>query len=246
MAEGTPTTKTVSLKLLISKSSQKVVYAEADKPFVDFLFHLMSFPLGAMIKLVSSSMVGSLGNLYASIQNLNETYLQPHVDKDVLLNPKPLIPSSSRNNVPLLLADDDDADDETVSFYLCNNCYNNFSDTKKATCPLCRRSVDKKISYVTPANPTAAQSAAAGRDMNGAGGFVRGLATYMVLDDLKVIPQSTISAITILSENGVKDFGSLEVKIVHLGFQEGLEVLKASLHTKSVLTTVFLGKKSTT
>ncbi|CAH9091281.1 unnamed protein product [Cuscuta epithymum] len=127
-----------------------------------------------MIKLVSSSMVGSLGNLYGSIQNLNDTYLQPHVDKDALLNPKPLIPSSSCTNVPLLLADDDD---ETVSFYLCSNCYNNFSETKKATCPNCRRYVDRKISYVTAVNPTAAQSASAGRDMNGAGGFVRRLAT---------------------------------------------------------------------
>ncbi|CAH9097196.1 unnamed protein product [Cuscuta europaea] len=98
MAAAAPT---VSLKLLINKNAKKVVFAEAEKPFVDFLFFLMSLPLGTVIKLVTQKcMVGALGNLYGSIADLSDTYLQPGTKKDAFLNPK--APNLSVE-VPLLM-----------------------------------------------------------------------------------------------------------------------------------------------
>ncbi|CAL2263061.1 unnamed protein product [Prunus armeniaca] len=35
-------------------------------------------------------MVGCLGKLYGSLENLNNAYLQPNLNKDVLLKPKKL------------------------------------------------------------------------------------------------------------------------------------------------------------
>nr|GMD01958.1 DUF674 domain-containing protein [Ipomoea batatas] len=230
----------MSLKLLIDKKTQKVIFAEAEKPFIDFLFHLMSLPLGTVIKLVSQkgSMVGSLGNLYSSIQNISPTYLQPNLNRDVLLNPKVAIPSF---NVPLLLAAGS-ASFEAKKFYLCTSCPAGFggrrciSDNPKAICPNCRNNISTEVSYVAPAKADSSS-----RDESG-GGFVKGGVMYMVTDDLKVLAQSTISTINIMNDSNIKDFGSVEEKDVRVGVDEGLKLLKAALRTDSVLTAVFLGE----
>ncbi|GJN05762.1 hypothetical protein PR202_ga23426 [Eleusine coracana subsp. coracana] len=70
----------------------------------------------------------------------------------------------------------------------------------------------------------------------GATGFVRGLVTYTVMDDLSVTPMSNISGIALLNKLGVEDLGALEERT-------GLEILKASLKSSTVLTDVFLAKK---
>ncbi|XP_016717889.1 uncharacterized protein [Gossypium hirsutum] len=43
---------TVSLKLLVESTSQRVLFAEAGKDFVDFLFNILSFPVGTVIWLL--------------------------------------------------------------------------------------------------------------------------------------------------------------------------------------------------
>ncbi|KAA3481717.1 DUF674 domain-containing protein [Gossypium australe] len=75
------------------------------------------------------------------------------------------------------------------------------------------------------------------------GGFVKGVVTYMVMDDLAVKPMSTISSITMLNKFNVTDVGALEEKVVDFGMNEALRLLKASLESKTVLTSVFLGNK---
>ncbi|KAG6538300.1 hypothetical protein ZIOFF_003415 [Zingiber officinale] len=78
----------LSLKLLIDTAAQKVLFAEAGKEVVDFLFNLLSFPLGSIVKLLSKDrMEGSIGNLYKSIQELDDSYLQNSKGKSTLLNP---------------------------------------------------------------------------------------------------------------------------------------------------------------
>ncbi|CAN1269331.1 hypothetical protein LINPERPRIM_LOCUS13546 [Linum perenne] len=63
----------------------------------------------------------------------------------------------------------------------------------------------------------------------------------MVMDNLEVKPMSTISSITLLNKFNIQQVGALEEKVVELGMDEGLNLLKASLECKSVLTSVFLG-----
>ncbi|PQQ00080.1 uncharacterized protein Pyn_28383 [Prunus yedoensis var. nudiflora] len=57
-------------------------------------------------------------------------------------------------------------------------------------------------------------------------------------------PMSTISSIAMLNKLNVKDVGAPEERVVQLGLQEGLKLLKASSESKTVLTDVFLGMKS--
>ncbi|GLT88972.1 hypothetical protein SLE2022_069780 [Rubroshorea leprosula] len=82
------TTAKVSLTLLIDTKGNKVLFAEASKEFVDFLCSLLSVPMATVIRTLSKQgMVGSLGDLYESIENLSESYLQTSDAKDALLKP---------------------------------------------------------------------------------------------------------------------------------------------------------------
>ncbi|KAL7612600.1 hypothetical protein Lser_V15G08702 [Lactuca serriola] len=56
------------------------------------------------------------------------------------------------------------------------------------------------------------------------GGFVKGVVTYMVSDDLVVKPMSTISSITMLNKFNVKEVGCLEEKVVSLEMKEWSDV----------------------
>jgi hypothetical protein len=85
----TPSSTTkLTLKLLIDTKNEKVLFAKASKPVVDFIFNILSLPMGTIVKLLGNNgMVGSIGNLYHSVENLNHNYMQQDQNKDVLLNP---------------------------------------------------------------------------------------------------------------------------------------------------------------
>ncbi|KAJ6767960.1 hypothetical protein OIU74_021765 [Salix koriyanagi] len=70
--------------------------------------------------------------------------------------------------------------------------------------------------------------------------YVKGLATYMVTDDLSVSPMSMVSVVGLLNKFNIKDFGLLKEKVVGFGIDEGIKLLGASLLWKDALTAVFL------
>ncbi|KAF3957790.1 hypothetical protein CMV_017228 [Castanea mollissima] len=181
--------------------------------------------------------VGSFGNIYDSIENLSTTYLQPNVNKETLLKHKVHI-SGSTGEVPLLLPDIESSLTST-KFYRCSrsqnsNCHGYVADNCSALCPSCQGSMTCDVSFVDP--PTTNNMVSSG------GGYVKGVVTYMIMDDLEVKPMSTISSITLLNKFNVKQLGDLEEKVVELGMEEGVKLLKASLRSKNVLTDVFLPK----
>ena len=85
------------------------------------------------------------------------------------------------------------------------------ADDNSATCLSCRRCTSTEVNYIAP--PAANQSS------SDEGGFVRGVVTYMVMDDLVVKPMSTISSITLLNKFNVKEVGALE-KVVDFTMAE--------------------------
>ena len=102
MEAAAPATSKVSLKLMINpKDSGRVLYAEAGKEFVDFLFYILALPVGTFIPLLNQEIMGSLGNIYDSIANLSTTFLRPNVKKDSLLTPTAYFPAGT--GVPLQL-----------------------------------------------------------------------------------------------------------------------------------------------
>ncbi|MCI16694.1 DUF674 family protein, partial [Trifolium medium] len=93
MAATTQTEKHVSLKLVINEESNKVVFAEAGKDFIDILCSFLTLPLGTIARLSQkdSNMgpvtVGCLNSLYQSVSNLDEC-LWTNKSKELLLYPR--------------------------------------------------------------------------------------------------------------------------------------------------------------
>ncbi|KAK9019436.1 hypothetical protein V6N11_053960 [Hibiscus sabdariffa] len=85
MASSSPTS--VSLKLLIDSKSNRLVFAEAGKDFVDFISSIMSLPVGTVVRLLSKQgTAGCIRNIYGSIENLGSSYMLSEANKDILLN----------------------------------------------------------------------------------------------------------------------------------------------------------------
>ncbi|CAO2199029.1 unnamed protein product [Urochloa humidicola] len=219
---------TLSMKLVIDKKTQRLLFAEASKEVVDFLFSFLAITLATAVKLLEKDAVlGSVGNLYSSVDKLGATYVQAGATKDALLSPTVL----SFGNSLLGLRDQ-------RTLYVCtvaptrSNCHSYVTAVYGESCPSCY------YGTMTTAAPAQLVPAA----VTAAKGFVQGIVTYVVTDNLTVTPMSAGSSITLLSTFGVRDLADLQEKTVQL-YNEGLAILKASLQSKTVLTDVFLGDK---
>lgn len=90
---ATQTEEQVSLKLVLNKEKNKVIFAEAGKDFMDVLFSFLTLPLGTIARLVGkeSNMqpvrVGCLSSLYENVENLDKEYLWSETCKEMLLHP---------------------------------------------------------------------------------------------------------------------------------------------------------------
>ncbi|BFG37952.1 hypothetical protein CerSpe_242260 [Prunus speciosa] len=121
---------------------------------------------------------------------------------------------------------------------MCSYCNpRHISDVYGTPCPNKNNSMSTRVTYVSPQASSSTVVATSGSE----GGYVKGVVTYMVMDNLEVKPLSTISSIAALNQFNVKDVGALREVVVHLGKKEGLKLLKASFETSAVLTKVFLG-----
>ncbi|KAJ1282558.1 hypothetical protein BS78_03G061700 [Paspalum vaginatum] len=241
------------MKLLIDAKAQCVVFAEADKDVVDFLFSLLALPVTTIVKMLGKeSMIGSLGNLYGSVENLDHRYILPGAEKNALLQPTvvPSVASSSRSSI-LVPA-------QPKSFFKCSHpqnshCHRYVTDRKGTKCPNCSREMCTEMAFVSSGAAGSEQALQKASSYSTswdwerapmvapAKGFVQEVVTYMVRDNLTVTPMSTISSITVLNALAVTDFAALQEKTVRLGYTEGVEILRASLQSTTVLTDVFLG-----
>ncbi|KAF7811364.1 DUF674 family protein [Senna tora] len=222
---------------MIDTKTKTVLFAEASKDFIDFLFNLLQLPIGSVIRLLTKNeMVGCLGKLYESIENLNETYLlNPTQHKEVLLKPNALV--SGFLQLPSNESTSCGDKSGPLKLYMCSNrCSYNVTDVMFTKCRFCRVSMCMEVTYVGQKASGVTQSGSGG----GEGGFVKGVVTYMVMDDLVVQPMSTISSISLLNKFNVKEVGALQEKVVQMGMKGGIKLLKTSLLTNNVLTSVFL------
>ncbi|KAK7357969.1 hypothetical protein VNO80_17267 [Phaseolus coccineus] len=225
----------LTLKLLIDSKRDKVLFAEASKAVVDFLLSLLCLPIGTVIRILNKDhMVGSLANLYESVENLDEAYMQPNQHKDLLLKPSAAISSSQISGLLPSIDASSCRNSATALFYRCASSHHfcHITCDKGTRCPSgCGYSMETKVSYVgaIPKDVFADKS-----------GFVKEVVTYMVMDDLVIQPMSSISSITLLNKFNVSEVGALKEKVVVLDMNQGVNLLKVSLQSKKVLTDVFL------
>ncbi|KAJ6823585.1 uncharacterized protein M6B38_128430 [Iris pallida] len=237
----------LTLKLLIDNRSDKVLFAEAGKDVVDFLFGLLSIPVGTVVKLLATEgmpMVGCIGNLYKSVECLDDSCLQSGHARTMLLNPT--LPSDYllKNTLSLTGASPSGGAlpaGHALKFYRCYGHCRTCTSFCGTICPSCHNQMTTEMTRVDSDSEKEVAAAAASV---GEAGFVKGVVTYTVTDDLTVTQLSSISSITMLAKCNVGDLSSLEERVVEIGMKEGLEILKASLQSsKMVLTDIFIGDK---
>ncbi|XP_044973126.1 uncharacterized protein LOC123440628 [Hordeum vulgare subsp. vulgare] len=252
---GGGTSPAMSMKLLVDTKAGCVLFAEPGKDVVDFLFSLLALPVGTAVSLLGKrSMVGSAGHLYASVQRLDEAYVLPGADIDALL--RPAVPSpAAASNVSLLCLPGPSSSAASKRFFWCGEDHsrsyayrygrperNYVTDASGGACPACGKPMTKEMYWARSDSGGGSGSGTAATGT--AKGFVQGVVTYTVLDNLTVTPMSAISSITLLNTFRVRDLSALQEKIVRIGYKEGLAILKASLQSKTVLTDVFLAHKA--
>jgi hypothetical protein len=131
---------------VVDSKAQRVLFAEASKDVVDLFLSLLALPLGAAVKLLreDSSMLGSVGDMYASVETLDAAYLAPGASKDALVAPSPAVSAHARSLLGL--------PDPTVFFFQCLfECPGNYlTDATGVKCPDCDRKMTTKCRYVEP------------------------------------------------------------------------------------------------
>ncbi|RLN27532.1 hypothetical protein C2845_PM05G22290 [Panicum miliaceum] len=249
---GTTPSTVLTMKLFVDSSPlrRRVVFAEAGKDTVDFLFSLLDMPAGTAVKLLGKeSMAGCMGNLYGSAEKLDDAYVHPGAaNKDaVLCATVPTSPVAAGPNSSLLfrLPPEPTLAPAPRRLFVCGsnyaNCRGYVTEVRGTRCPNCSNLItaDAKLVGSPPEPPPPVPAREATRR-----GFVQGGAvTYTVTDDLVISPMSNVSSIALLNACAVRDLGALQERTVQIGYKEGLEILRASLQSKTVLTDVFPGKK---
>ncbi|KAI3457331.1 hypothetical protein Pfo_013994 [Paulownia fortunei] len=207
--EAPSNSKKMILRIMVTKSTNKLLFAQAEEDFIDFLFGLLTIPLGGVECLLgSNTSLENIDNLYRSIANINgDKYVKTQDTKTMLLKPK--LPHGYISNYQILPLSEESA---PVLYY-----YGNYSRN------------EEWLSLSPIWGSTAVEY------RKGQGNYVKGPRTYMVTDDLTVKPMCMTSSVSILNKLKIplSDVKELEL---HIGLKEALSILKASLTSTSALT----------
>ncbi|XAR68864.1 hypothetical protein NMG60_11000268 [Bertholletia excelsa] len=241
ISERETTYKIMEVKILVKKSTGKVLYAEAEEDFVDLLFSFLTISLGSVITLLSrDSSLGCLDNLYKSVESLDGKWfvdhsrpgepcmMSPHeMKQNLLLNPglTAKFGCSSQpfglNEIyhPLAIKIRTEGGVSSLIFY---NYFPGYCNSEEEV---------RSGLLIDPKEP---------RGRSGSGGFVKRPAAFQVYDDLVVLQSSSISSSISFLRGLGEDVGvaidDIEEHVIKITKQEALNLLKASLITKSALT----------
>ncbi|WOG95780.1 hypothetical protein DCAR_0415108 [Daucus carota subsp. sativus] len=259
----------LSLKLVIDNSTEKVICAEAEKDFVDFLFGLLRTPLGSLIRdLAKEGMCQSwsLSKVYLSVTKLGDEYLQTEQTKQTLLNPN--MPPSNTKGAPPFSTSSSSFGTTPGSFGTIPpnlfesafgsgsgsfGCGSGSFGSSPSSFGSGSGSFGSSPSSFGP-SPSSFGTSPGSFDFSGlfraprnddrkeVNGYVKGSVTYMISDDLTVKPKPGISCVRFLKSLGVKDMDTVEEKIVKIDAKKALQLVKTSFESSTVLTDVFVGK----
>ncbi|KAK1398303.1 hypothetical protein POM88_008166 [Heracleum sosnowskyi] len=215
---GIDSFKKMTVKVLVQKSNNKILLAFSSKDFVDFLFNLLTIPLGRVIGLLSEFYAPALcvENIYRSVSDLNVAeYFKSKEMRDMLLCPQLVMLHKWFSQLfPV-------KEEIIQKFYLY----------KKYTPP--------GQCYYEPPYLTRNPSSAT-RELKLAsplcdGVLLSGSTMFMLTDDLVVTPLSSMSCIKYLQSRNVSPIDT-EEHVIDVGMKEAVNLLRASLLSNSVLT----------
>ncbi|KAI0509882.1 hypothetical protein KFK09_010479 [Dendrobium nobile] len=110
----------VILELIIDPQNSKVICANAQKGFIDFIFSLLKLPLGTLV------------------------YFITNIAKSSLLSHNVFITDLA---TPLLLGT---AAIKEPTYYLCNSCKGKVTTVRNIICPNCKLEMTDKVDFVVP------------------------------------------------------------------------------------------------
>ncbi|KAF7825587.1 DUF674 family protein [Senna tora] len=236
MASETP--NQISLRLMVDKERNRLLFAEAEKEFVDVLLSFLTLPLGTIARLVSKDSnlklirFGCISSLYQSVGNMDYKCFCTNTCKEMLLKPRNPMEAHCGN----LKINIDDT--EPTKYFICPKfeCRENTESVLLSTfrnhhkC-YCGSNLSSEIKLDSSINVASE-------------GFVQEMVTFIILDDLSVITiGDRYTTLGLLRNLGIKDTPmALTVDITQ---NEVLDILKcASLSmSKTVLSDIFLHKK---
>ncbi|KAK2432748.1 hypothetical protein QL285_018104 [Trifolium repens] len=218
------------IKVVQSKSQKKIIFAEVNGEFVNFIFSFLTMPLGSIVKLLgANSFAGCVSNLYKSVE-----YLHPI---SVLLNPGIAQQFGCPNqpiNIPHLQPPPSTyyygagTPPQEYSYQL--GCY------VTQPIPIKGGVISKSKGSIYDAKLlTALDPRSPNRSKEGLVGFVKRLAFYGLGDDLTIKPLSANSCLSYFKESSIP-LDDLEVNVISIGEFEALSLLRASLTSKFTLT----------
>ncbi|XP_058741769.1 uncharacterized protein LOC131614160 [Vicia villosa] len=187
----------VTLRVMVDKQKNEVVYAEAGKDFVEALLSFLTMPL-----------------------DLDEQYLCSHICKEMLLNPMNSM-GVYYEKVKLNI------DDTPTRVFLCEDwicvrcmrcmrCMSIFSNPK---CPC------GKLLEISDGSLIAVEN-----------GFVMKGATFIIDDNLCLMPNDLGTSLCLLQKRGINGTADIEKKTILVGKKEVADLLKLSLLSKTPLT----------
>jgi hypothetical protein len=191
----------VSLKLLLNENGNKVLFAEAGKDFVDILCSFLTMPLGTIARLVEKEStigpvtVGCLNSLYKSVADMDQCCFSTDTIKQMLL--QPINFAVDYCNTLKLNIDDT----QPTNYFTCVFFYELITSTNKDKYKCrCGNSFS-----VTVCSKRLHQ------------GFVNGSATFIVTDDLNVMPNCLdFASFGLLQEIGIKNTNALKEIVLNV------------------------------
>ena len=194
-----------SLKVMVNKEKTKVLFAESGSDFVDVLLSFLTLPLGSIVKVLKkhygdeTPIIGCLNNIYNSVVNLDSSDFWTEGAKLSLLNPKSSFDLSTYKRVKLEISDC------LPEFFYCKKCRSNTFWSKsiyydKSSCKMCG---SKKMVR------------AVGSKVGLGGFFTDETTTFVITDDLQIVPNAIglVQTINILNITGIESAEQLNVAL---------------------------------
>ncbi|KAM7478807.1 hypothetical protein LguiA_027020 [Lonicera macranthoides] len=225
--------QSLSLKILVEKRKNQIVFVESNKDFIDVLFSFMTIPIGTIARFTREHSlgeeIGCLKNLYESIENLDDEFVQKEC-KSIMLYPRSAAEIYCRNLKQNLTESSGNA------YYACSSSDCSFVGYYQT--PRCR--CQEHWKFTLDLLPSAYFLT------KNVGGFVKPTVRFMISDNFEVKPMSTMTGITLLmSKLGVMDGKTIEERTVTVGRDELLKLLKCSFTSRTPFSETLLGLSST-
>ncbi|KAJ3689682.1 hypothetical protein LUZ61_018846 [Rhynchospora tenuis] len=217
-------TKYLTLNLTIDESSNKVLFAEASKDFIDVLLSFLTLPLATLVRLSDKNSLPCLDNLYKSVEDLADEYFKTAPCRGMLLWPR-----HAAESMCLDLSVNVEGN-RALCYYTCSrDCYHDYlSLYANAQCD-CGRKMSHKV-YMPISGSI--------KNENTEGVFLTG-GRYFITDNFTAVPSSIQAAINLLGGDRTI-MSKLGERQVTVGLSEIISILHQSLVSEAALTNAFL------